>query len=197
MLKSILAGLTLTTMLAASASAQQITVYTAGPAGLAKNLATGFEKQTGVKVNVFQATTGQIMARLTAERANPQADVLISASWETAVDLKAAGQLLARARLEFLAGDYDLVLADLKAALLQNPPRPLAQEATLLLAQSAFARGSYSFLAVGSTLADRDTLAARQGSLFFAGEACSRDHAATVHGAFTSGERAANAIVTG
>jgi iron(III) transport system substrate-binding protein len=95
MLKSILAGLTLTTMLAASASAQQITVYTAGPAGLAKNLATGFEKQTGVKVNVFQATTGQIMARLTAERANPQADVLISASWETAVDLKAAGQLLA------------------------------------------------------------------------------------------------------
>ena len=61
----------------------------------------------------------------------------------------------------------------------------------------AFARGSYSFLAVGSTLADRDTLAARQGSLFFAGEACSRDHAATVHGAFTSGERAANAIVTG
>ncbi len=61
----------------------------------------------------------------------------------------------------------------------------------------AFACGSYSFLAVGSTLADRDTLAARQGSLFFAGEACSRDHAATVHGAFTSGERAANSIVTG
>jgi len=76
------------------ASAQSLTVYTAGPGGLATALARGFEQKTGTKVNVFQATTGQIMARLSAERANPQADVLISASWDTAVDLKAAGDLL-------------------------------------------------------------------------------------------------------
>lgn len=37
-----------------------------------------------MKVTVFRATTGKVMARLEAEQANPQADVLISASWDTA-----------------------------------------------------------------------------------------------------------------
>jgi iron(III) transport system substrate-binding protein len=81
--------------MAGAAGAAEITVYTAGPAGLAKSLAVGFEKKTGTKVNVFQATTGQIMARLSAEKANPQADVLISASWDTALDMKAQNELLA------------------------------------------------------------------------------------------------------
>jgi iron(III) transport system substrate-binding protein len=77
-----------------SAAQTSLTLYTAGPAPLAKSLAEGFEKTSGIKVQVFQATTGQIMARLEAERANPQADVLISASWDTAVDLKARGDLM-------------------------------------------------------------------------------------------------------
>lgn len=82
-------------LLAGAAQAQQLTVYTANSASLIDNLAKGFEKQTGTKVNVFQATTGQLMARLQAESANPQADVLISAAWDTAVDMKAKDQLLA------------------------------------------------------------------------------------------------------
>jgi iron(III) transport system substrate-binding protein len=82
--------------LASTAMAQNsITVYTAGPAGLAKSLAQKFEAASGIKVNLFQATTGQVMARLEAERSNPQADVLISASWDTAADLKKRGDLLA------------------------------------------------------------------------------------------------------
>jgi monoamine oxidase len=60
-----------------------------------------------------------------------------------------------------------------------------------------YARGSYSFVAVGSSLADRDALAAAEGKRFFAGEACSRPHAATVHGAWASGEAAANAVLRG
>jgi iron(III) transport system substrate-binding protein len=44
--------------------ASALTVYTAGPGSLAKKLAAGYEKQTGVKVNIFQATTGKVMARL-------------------------------------------------------------------------------------------------------------------------------------
>ena len=44
-----------------------IDVVTAGPGSLAKSLASGFEQQTGVKVTVFQATTGTVMARLEAE----------------------------------------------------------------------------------------------------------------------------------
>jgi iron(III) transport system substrate-binding protein len=88
-------ALAATLLMSGAAGAQQLTVYTANPASLANNLAKGFEKKTGTKVNIFQATTGQIMARLAAEKANPQADVLISAAWATAVDMKAQGELLA------------------------------------------------------------------------------------------------------
>jgi monoamine oxidase len=58
-----------------------------------------------------------------------------------------------------------------------------------------FSLGSYSFIGVGASLADRDALAAPEGRRFFAGEACSSEHAATVHGAYTSGEAAANAVL--
>ena len=58
-----------------------------------------------------------------------------------------------------------------------------------------FSLGSYSFIGVGSSLADRDALAAPEGRRFFAGEACSSGHAGTVHGAYTSGEAAANALL--
>src|SRR5471030_1119921 len=71
----------------ATANAQALTVYTAGPGSLAKKLAAGYEKHTGVKVDIFQATTGKVMARLEAEQANPPADVRISGSWITATVL--------------------------------------------------------------------------------------------------------------
>ncbi|WYX26898.1 extracellular solute-binding protein [Achromobacter xylosoxidans] len=58
-------------------------------------MAAGFQEKTGIKVDVFQATTGKVMARLEAESANPRADVLISASWDTAQDLDQRGWLLA------------------------------------------------------------------------------------------------------
>lgn len=78
----------------AAGSANALTLYTAGPGSLAKKLAAGFEKQTGIKVDVFQATTGKVMARLDAEQANPRADILISASWDTAEDLQKRDWLL-------------------------------------------------------------------------------------------------------
>lgn len=58
-----------------------------------------------------------------------------------------------------------------------------------------FSLGSYSFIGVGASLADRDALAQPDGRRVFAGEACSRDHAATVHGAYASGEAAAEALL--
>nr|WP_211366538.1 extracellular solute-binding protein [Verticiella sediminum] len=75
------------------AAAQSLTVYTAGPGGLAKALAAGYTARTGVPVDVFQADTGKVLARLEAEAANPHADVVISASWDSAVDLSARGLL--------------------------------------------------------------------------------------------------------
>ncbi len=57
-----------------------------------------------------------------------------------------------------------------------------------------YSLGSYSFIAVGSSPADRDALAEPEGRRVFAGEACSRDHAGTVHGAYLSGEAAADSL---
>jgi monoamine oxidase len=59
------------------------------------------------------------------------------------------------------------------------------------------ALGSYSFLPVGAQAGDRAALGEREGALSFAGEACSADHAETVHGAYLSGEAAAKAILHG
>ncbi|MDP2699530.1 ABC transporter substrate-binding protein [Thalassospira sp.] len=80
--------------LAGAAQAQNVTVYTAGPANLIDSLASGFKDETGITVDVFQATTGKVMARLEAEAGNPVADILISASWDTATDFAAQGKLL-------------------------------------------------------------------------------------------------------
>jgi iron(III) transport system substrate-binding protein len=83
--RSFLVALAATVVFAAPASAD-IVVYTAGPANLINALAKGFTAKSGVKVNVFQATTGKVMARIESEAANPSVDVLISASWDTAKD---------------------------------------------------------------------------------------------------------------
>lgn len=77
-----------------AAHAQALTLYTAGPGSLAKKLAAGFQQQSGIKTDIFQATTGKVMARLEAEQANPRADILISASWDTAQELEQRGWLL-------------------------------------------------------------------------------------------------------
>ncbi len=89
------AGLTALVALAMTGTAHaDVTVYTAGPASLIEKLAAGFTEETGIKVEFFQATTGQVMARIEAEAANPAVDVLISASWDTATDFAARGWLV-------------------------------------------------------------------------------------------------------
>ncbi|AXY43753.1 ABC transporter substrate-binding protein [Halomonas sp. JS92-SW72] len=75
------------------AAASALTVYSAGPGALIENLAADFTAETGIEVNVFQSTTGQVMARLESEQANPLADVVISASWDSAESLHADGLL--------------------------------------------------------------------------------------------------------
>lgn len=71
----------------------KITVYMPSPAGLADKLAQGFQKATGCQVEVFQGTTGEIMARIQAEEANPIADVVILASWSDGLAMKDSGKL--------------------------------------------------------------------------------------------------------
>ncbi|WP_028647091.1 NAD(P)/FAD-dependent oxidoreductase [Nocardiopsis sp. CNT312] len=59
-----------------------------------------------------------------------------------------------------------------------------------------FARGAFSYTAVGSHDGDREALREPVGDrLYFAGEATEIEHAATVHGALLSGLRAADAVL--
>ncbi|WP_421790563.1 FAD-dependent oxidoreductase [Hyphobacterium sp.] len=59
-----------------------------------------------------------------------------------------------------------------------------------------FALGSYSFLARDARTEQRDDLAAPvENRLFFAGEATSREYSSTVHGAYLSGQRAAQEVL--
>ena len=74
-------------------------------------------------------------------------------------------------------------------------PNPNAYQITRW-AQDPFTYGSYSFNAVGSTNQDRNALASSvAGRLFWAGEATSANYQGTVHGAYLSGIKAANAII--
>jgi iron(III) transport system substrate-binding protein len=106
----ILVGVFATGLLLSQPAAADIVVYTAGPAGLINALSKGFTAQTGIKVNVFQATTGKVMARIESEAANPTADVLISASWDTATDFAKRGWLVS-----YASSDAKSVPAFLKA----------------------------------------------------------------------------------
>ena len=61
-----------------------IDYYSANPQGLTDALVEAFQDRTGVTVNVFAGTTGEVTAKIKAEEANPQADVVYLASWNAA-----------------------------------------------------------------------------------------------------------------
>lgn len=60
--------------------------------------------------------------------------------------------------------------------------------------QDPYARGAYSYLAPEACAEDRAVLAQSAGRLHFAGEHTSSDAPSTIHGAYLSGMRAADAI---
>lgn len=76
----------------------------------------------------------------------------------------------------------------------QNIPLPDSWQISRW-ASDPFAYGSYSFNQVGAGRWSRNALAEPiDGVLFFAGEATSEDHPSTVHGAYSSGLRAAKQL---
>lgn len=72
-----------------------LVVYSAGPRPVAEAITAAYEEASGTRVELFAATTGQVMARLEAERYRPRADVVIFASRVAAEALKANDRLLA------------------------------------------------------------------------------------------------------
>ena len=71
----------------------EVDYYSANPQGLTDALVEAFEEKTDVHVNVFADTTGKITAKLKAEEANPQADVVYLASWAAASKQEKSGAL--------------------------------------------------------------------------------------------------------
>lgn len=77
----------------AAERADRVVVYSAGPGSLSSMIAEGFEEKTGITVDLFQGTTGSVVGRLEAEQNNPQADVVVLASWPAGMDLMNKGWL--------------------------------------------------------------------------------------------------------
>jgi len=73
------------------AGAQSVTLYTAGPDGLANAIAKSFTEKTGIKVDVYQATSGDVLARVEAEKSKPRADVVVLASWGEGLTVRQRG----------------------------------------------------------------------------------------------------------
>lgn len=94
-MKKLVAGLAIGLSLSVPAFAETLVVYSAGPKPLSDELAKTFTEKTGIDVEMFQSTAGKIMARYQAEKSNPHADVMISASWGHAITLDQEGDLLA------------------------------------------------------------------------------------------------------
>ncbi len=83
-LSALLAGLV---VLTASANAAELNAYTIMPEKYASQIFAQFTKDTGIKVNFLRFSTGEALARLTAEKRNPQVDVLLGGP----ADMYAAG----------------------------------------------------------------------------------------------------------
>ena len=61
-------------------AAKELTVYTARSESLNNAVIKNFEKDTGIKVNVVVAGTGEVVKRVASEKANPLGDVLWAGS---------------------------------------------------------------------------------------------------------------------
>ncbi|RRJ96426.1 extracellular solute-binding protein [Opitutaceae bacterium TAV4] len=72
----------------------KLVVYSAGPRPLAERICRGYTEATGMPVELFTATTGQLLSKLEAERFHPRADVVILASRVAAEALKQGHRLL-------------------------------------------------------------------------------------------------------
>ena len=73
----------------------ELTIYTSGPGGMAEDLVDAFEEETGIDVDMFQGTTGDVLGRLEGEAGNPLADVVVLASMPPAMEFKENGMTYA------------------------------------------------------------------------------------------------------
>ena len=76
------------------ANSGKVVVYMPSPSKLNEKYVADFQEKTGIQVDLFEGTTGEILARLEAEKDNPVADVVVLASWSDGLSLKDTGVLM-------------------------------------------------------------------------------------------------------
>src|SRR4051812_25674699 len=69
--------------IAAAQAADPLNVYSIWPENWARPMLQEFEKATGIKVNFLRFSSGEALARVIAEKNNPQVDVLFGGPVET------------------------------------------------------------------------------------------------------------------
>ena len=80
-LLTVLAGLA---SLCLGVNAAELNAYSVMPEKYASRIFAEFTKDTGIKVNFLRFSTGEALARLTAEKGNPQVDIMMGGTVETA-----------------------------------------------------------------------------------------------------------------
>ena len=70
-------------VLAAAAGAEELNAYSIMPEKYASQVFAAFTKDTGIKVNFLRFSSGEALARLTAEKRNPQVDVMLGGPADT------------------------------------------------------------------------------------------------------------------
>jgi len=72
-------------------AADTVNVYTAWPESLSQPIFKAYTAKTGVQINFIRLSTGELVARATAEKGNPRADVIWGAPGDGFAAAKAAG----------------------------------------------------------------------------------------------------------
>jgi len=95
--------------LASPAAAQTINVYTAWPESLSQPIFKAYTAKTGVQINFIRLSTGELVARATAEKNTPRADVIWGAPGDGFAAAKEAGIIEA-----YRPPTWDQIPAELK-----------------------------------------------------------------------------------
>lgn len=74
---SVITALVIAVCLGSTASAATLKAYTVMPEKYAAQVFEQFTKDTGIKVDFIRFSSGEALARLTAEKKNPQVDILL------------------------------------------------------------------------------------------------------------------------
>ncbi len=90
----------------------------------------------------------------------------------------------------------ELVMERLRSAYGEQIPTPLQMRRSNWT-NDQYTRGGYSFTSVDTRMEHFDAVARPHGRVHFAGEHTHRDHFSTAHGAYLSGRRAAEEVLSG